>query len=287
MPLKVLITAASFTVALSASLSTGFSQQVSARPVSSISSRMAPVAASDPSPIDAAIKLSRESLAHIQQHVDDYTALFVKRCRVDGELPPLQYAKVKIRNRKQRDGELATPFSVYLNFLKPASVQGREVIWVEGQHDGKLIVHEAAGIGKLLNVKLDPNGTIAMRGQRYPVTEIGIENLAVKMIETGLRHRPHGECEVQFFRDAKIGEARCLMMQVTHPTKRDHFDFYQARVYFDEELKIPIRYESWSWPETPGGQPVLEEEYMYLQVRVNVGLTDRDFDLGNPEYRFR
>ena len=40
------------------------------------------------------------------------------------------------------------------------------------------------------------------------------------------------------------------------------------------ELNLPIRYESWSWPTEPGGKPLLEEEYTYTKLRVNVGLTE-------------
>ena len=156
---------------------------------------------------------------------------------------------------------------------------------MDGQNDGKLIAHEG-GFAKLISVRLDPNGYLAMRGQRRPITDIGIENLLKKIIEAGERDRQHKECEVQFFKNAKIGEVGCTVMQITHPVKRPYFDFYLAKVYFSNDMNIPIRYESWSWPTEPGGKPVLEEEYNYLDVKLNVGLTDRDFDTSNPDYRF-
>ena len=237
-------------------------------------------------PLDTALGMARESLQHIRANVSDYTALFVKRYRVDGELTEMQYANVKIRNRKTREGRITTPMAVYLDFLKPESVKGREVVWVDGQNNGKLIAHDT-GLRSLINVKLDPNGYVAMRGQRHPITEIGTEKLAQKMIETVQRDRPHGECQVEFFRNVKVSETACTMLQIIHPAKREHFDFYCARMYFDERLNIPIRYESWSWPVTPGGKPVLEEEYTYFQMKVNVGLTDQDFSTGNPEYGFQ
>jgi hypothetical protein len=174
---------------------------------------------------------------------------------------------------------------VYLDFVKPSSVRGREVIWVEGQNEGKLIVHES-GLANFVSLRLDPTSYLAMRGQRHPITEIGIENLLKKIIERGERDRQYGQCDVQFFRHAKIGDMQCTMLQVTHPERRPYFDFYRARIYFADSLKIPIRYESWSWPTQSGGDPVLEEEYNYLNVKVNVGLTDLDFDPQNPAYRF-
>ena len=192
---------------------------------------------------------------------------------------------VKVRNRKMENGRLATPLSVYLRFFKPESVKGREVIWVEGQNAGKIIAHET-GFKNLLRVHLEPTGFIAMRNQRYPVTDIGLENLVVNLIETGKRDRKYGECDVQFFRNTKVGNRACTTIQVIHPVKRSHFDFYCARVYFDNELNLPIRYESWSWPPETGGRPVLQEEYTYTDVRVNVGLTYRDFDPDNAEYDY-
>jgi outer membrane lipoprotein-sorting protein len=52
-----------------------------------------------------------------------------------------------------------------------------------------------------------------------------------------------------------------------------------ARIYFDDELKIPIRYEAYDFPTQEGGKPVLLEEYTYLDVKVNNGFTDKDFEI--------
>ncbi len=239
-----------------------------------------------PHALDPALQIAEASLKHIRDNIADYSAIFVKRCRVDGVLPDLQYAQVKIRNRKTTADRVTTPLSVYLKFLKPEAVAGREVIWVEGQNEGEMIVHEA-GLKGVINVHLDPHGYLAMRGQRYPITEIGIENLVVKLIETAQRDRQREACQVQFYPNARIGDTACTMIEVTHPVQQPYFDFYRARVYFDNQLNMPIRYESYSWPLQPGGEPVLEEEYSYLKLQTNVGLTDRDFDIRNPEYQFR
>ena len=49
---------------------------------------------------------------------------------------------------------------------------------------------------------------------------------------------------------------------------------------------MPIYYASWSWPAPSSAEPILEEEYTYRNVKVNVGLDDQDFDIDNPDYRF-
>ena len=159
------------------------------------------------------------------------------------------------------------------------------MIWVEGRNDNHLIAHEA-GLLNFKRVSLDPNGFMAMLGQRYPITEIGAQNLVEELITRGERDRQHGECEVQFYEKASINKRPCRMIQVIHPQRRDYFDYYKAEVYIDRELKIPVRYASWAWPEKPGGEPILLEEYTYLDIQVNVGLTDKDFDPDNEAYNY-
>lgn len=236
-------------------------------------------------PLDPAIQLARQSLQQSQRNVQDYTATLVKRTRVDGELPEHQFMAVKIRNRKTIDGQLATPMGVYIKFLKPKDVEGREVIWVEGQNREQLIAHEA-GFKNIMRVNLDPTGYLAMRGQKYPLTDIGIENLLLKIIDTAQNERNYDGTTVQAYRGARVGDRACTMIQVTHPVQQPHFSFYRAQVFFDDEYNLPIRYVSWTWPETEGGEPVLEEEYTYMHLKLNVSLTDRDFDPDNPDYNY-
>ena len=53
-----------------------------------------------------------------------------------------------------------------------------------------------------------------------------------------------------------------------------------------DELNLPLHYESYNWPSRPGEQPQLVEDYTYQGLRPNIGLSDIDFDVKNPNYRF-
>ena len=46
---------------------------------------------------------------------------------------------------------------------------------------------------------------------------------------------------------------------------------------------MPLKY---SWPREKGGPPRLIEEYTFLNLEVNPGLSDSDFDRNNPAYDF-
>ncbi len=202
-----------------------------------------------PHPLDPALQIARDSLKHIRDNVVDYTAVMIKKERIGNTLGEYEYMAVKVRNRKVVDGQLKMPFSVYLAFLAPNQVKGREVIYVETHN--KIVAHEGGMRGKFLpTMELDPTGMLAMQGQRYPITDLGIENLVLKLIEKGERDRRQEECDVQFRRGAKVGGRQCTMLTVTHPHPRPHFDFHVAEIFIDDEYQIPVRYAAYTWPTT-------------------------------------
>jgi hypothetical protein len=231
-------------------------------------------------PLDAALELAEEIREHLQSEVFDYTATLVKRERVKGKLGKEEHMEVKIRNPRGQ-GESHVPLSVYLKFIPPSSSAGREVIWVDGRDNGQLHSYQFG-----IPVSLDPNGALAMMGNKYPITEIGILRMAEKLIEKGRRDRELGSCKVEIFEDQTVAGRACKLIQVTHDNRHAQFDFHIAQVYIDKELRAPIRYAAYLWPESASGQPPLEEEYTYSNLKLNVGLKEIDFDRENPEYHF-
>ncbi|MDG2385275.1 MAG: DUF1571 domain-containing protein [Pirellulaceae bacterium] len=239
-----------------------------------------------PHPLDPGLDLARNSLEHIERNIQDYTCTLVKRERVNGSLLEHEFMSCKVRHAGIVNGK-KVPFSVYLNFLRPESMKGREVIYMAGTNDGKFTVHEGGFKGRFLpTVSLLPTSTLAMRNQRYPMTEIGIKTMTKRLIEKGTRDRKLGLCKVRMINGAKVKDRVCTMLEVRHDDRRPQFDFHLARVFLDSELNLPIRYEAYDWPTSPGTAPQLIEEYTYMNLKVNVGLRDADFDSKNPKYNF-
>lgn len=240
-------------------------------------------------PLDPAIEIATRALGIIRNDIADYTCTMVKRERVKGTLRDHEYMFAKIRNGKVQDGRVVTKFGVYLYFLKPEDIKGREVLYIEGENNDKLLAKEGGLKGKIVpSVWLRPDSALAMADNLHPITEIGLENLVIKLLERAEREKQAGgECEVNFMRDAKINGRVCTLLQVKHPVKRPQFDFFLAQVFIDDELGLPIRYAAYGWPEREGAQPPVLEEYTYLNLKLNVGLPDSDFDHNNPNYKFR
>lgn len=228
-------------------------------------------------PLMPILRWAYDGIGEIER-IQDYSATLIKRERIDGKLLEHEYMFVKIRHK---------PFSVYMYFLAPDKKKGQEVIYVDGANDGKLQAH-GTGIQKMFGtVSLDPTGQIAMTDNRYPITEIGIVTLVRRLVEVGEKDVQYGECEVKIFPGAKIENRLCTCIRVIHPVPRRNFLFNVAQIYVDDELNLPIRYEAYDWPAEEGGKPQLTEEYTYLNLKLNNGFTDADFDVRNPNYQFK
>ena len=127
---------------------------------------------------------------------------------------------------------------------------------------------------------------MAMKGQRYPIYKAGLENLITNLIEKAERDRAAGPCLCDYREGANINKRSCSCIELIHPERRAPFEFHKAQVFIDDELNVPVRYVAYDWPIVPGGELPLIEEYTYYNVKLNVGLTDLDFDSNNPAYSF-
>ncbi len=232
-----------------------------------------------PNPEAEPIAFAKAAIADCKiryQSVSDYTCVFQKRERIRGRLSKTNQMLMKARTN---------PESVYFKFLTPT--RGREAIYIHGANRGKAIVHDV-GVGKLVGgtVWLDPRSRRAMEGNRHPITEAGIGNMIDKLVEGWDREMNAQDSVVEIKENIRVDGRPCIMIVSNHPERSQRFTFHEVRVYIDKELGLPIRFEGYDWPSRRGGKKVLLEEYTYRNLRLNVGLTARDFNPSNPSYSF-
>jgi hypothetical protein len=232
-------------------------------------------------PLEAALEFAQSRYAYLQQNVRDFTCLLVKRERIEGKLRGYEYIQTRTRLRKVENGKTVVPLSVAMKFLSPPELKDRRVLFVEGQNNGKMLVRNGGKRFSYVTVRLLPDSDAALREGRYPITELSLETVARRMMEKAeddVRFDPaHSNTQVAFFRGAKVDGRSCTRIQVTHPRRDVNFSFHIANVFVDDQLNVPIRVEGYDWPETGSTDPVLLEEYTFTKLRLNVGLTDRDF----------
>ncbi len=225
-------------------------------------------------PIQRAVRTVEECQERYQS-INDYTCTFFKRERISGRLIPVHIMDMKVRTKPQ---------SIYLRFQQPA--KGREAIYVAGRHGGKVVAHDV-GFNKLLagTLQLEPTGARAMEDCRHPITEAGIGPLLETVSKRWALELNQNESVVTF-QDMLVGEQHCLMIETTHPEKSAAFLFYRVRLYINKEIGLPTRFEAYNWPKHQGAEPELDEEYTYGDLKLNVGLTELDFDVANRAYSF-
>jgi len=225
-------------------------------------------------PLMPSLRMAKQSLQTIDSRVRDYNAIMMKQERIDGELADKEVAFIKVRHQ---------PFSVYMYFLGES--KGRECIYNSLSNDskGKLVARDCGFKKRLGKFTLDPDGAIAMRGQKYPIMKLGLRELTKELVSVASNDVKFGECQVRNGQGTMEGRP-ITWLEVIHPVPRNNFRFYKAQVFIDNELRIPVRYNAYTWPKQPGGEPQLEESYTYLKLNVNNGYTDADFDPNNPEY---
>ena len=233
------------------------------------------------------LKMARSAQEHLAATLDDYTARLVKQeMDRDGNLTPESEMMVKVQTRLRGDAEEA-PLRVYLRFTSPESINGREVLWAEDLNEGKMAVHEVGLLFSLKTLWLDPAGIIAMQGQRYPITEIGLVRLVEQLIERGEKDRDNPDVSVTLTEGHPFDNLKTQFIRVERSKPSgEPDDFSLAEIVIDPARQLILSYRSFGWPQQEGAAPPLLESYTYLDVKTNLGLTDADFDTKNPEYTF-
>ena len=201
--------------------------------------------------------------------MNDYVGVFHKQERMGGKLNGEDTAVFKFQK----------PFKVYMKFIDGPS-KGSEVLYVEGSYENKMLVRRGGILG-FMTLSLDPKGLLVMSRNRHPVTELGFGFLLAEFrrnIEPAIRS---GEIEIirltdEIFngRPATVVEGRFL----SHGEKK----YYCARfiMHIDKELLLPVGDVFYD------GNDEMFEDYVFTDVKLNVGLTATDFSKHNKSYRF-
>jgi hypothetical protein len=215
-------------------------------------------------PLAPAIQLVSESHSKLAS-VKDYTGTFLKTEDVNGKIIEQSMA-LKVREN---------PFSVALKFNSP--YRGRQVIYVEGENDGKMLVKPEGFKAIVGTLSIDPHGDQALAENRHPITQAGLSSM-VRLVLSQWKSELKQEDlhDVEITEDKSTGQT-CRKIQVVRSSQTPGIPFHMTCLYLSQETKLPVRIENYDWPSTPGKKPVLVEQYTFQDVKTNVGLNDDDF----------
>ena len=237
--------------------------------------------------LEDALQLAAQGLANLRVNVVDYSARMIKQERVNGELTDVNEMVVKIQNPgMDSSGQPLRPLRVYLKYLRPKSLAGREVVWCEDRFDKKLIVHEPGILALVPVPPLDPNGFLAMQGNRYSIDHIGLSFLTEELIRRGRSAPENAQFEVARFPDHAIGGQACQLIRIESLSRDAAVGFQRIDIAVDLKKMIPLHLSNYDWPTAGESEPKLVESYSYHDVIINPGFSDIDFDPQNPDYSY-
>jgi hypothetical protein len=231
----------------------------------------APVPAAQPvaSPMDQPVRLILDA-RQVYQGLRDYSCVFIKQEQIQGRLQQENVIAMKVRTQ---------PFSVYLRWHAPRSLQGQEVCYVAGRNNGQMRVRSSGLLGAVGFVTLSPTDPRALENSRHTITEAGLGNLIDRYSRGWENERRLNRTYVRIA-DYEYNKRKCTRVETLHPDNGGgQILFYRSVLYFDKEMRLPIRVENYDWPRQ-GGDPNgdLVENYSYVDLRLNVGVGEEVFD---------
>jgi len=210
-----------------------------------------------------------DSMEQAFSKVDSYAAVFVKQERVGGSLLPQETVDIKFKK----------PFMVYMRWLKGPH-EGREALYVQGRYGNKVVGHDG-GLLRFITLHMEPTGTTAMKGNRHPITDVGIGRLIEIVTSNFRRAQKESALEARYRGTLDVYGRPAYSFEAVLPREKDR-GYYARRIelWVDRGYGLPTKILVYGWD----GE--LLESYEYRDIRLDTGLTDGDFDEKNPGYGF-
>ncbi|AMV19294.1 hypothetical protein VT03_15490 [Planctomyces sp. SH-PL14] len=232
----------------------------------------------------AAVKRVVETLANgIDQfeQVPGYQAKFFKQERIDGALSDDEEIDLKLAH---------TPFRVYMKWR--SGEVGQQALYIDGEYDNQVLVQPGGLKGRLAGtLKMDPRDERAMACSRYPITNLGMVELArliqavlVKDLET------NAAMTCQLVDEGTYEGRPCSHFTATYQTPQPGHPYRKVELCLDKEFEMPVLARTHGWDEN--GSPAPDEDtllecYRYHEIAVYDEVPEKDFDPKNRKYALR
>lgn len=219
--------------------------------------------------VASAIKRMQRGAAALK----DFTATFHKHEYKGKQLDP-EVIELKYRTR---------PRSLYFKWIGK-TFKGQEVLWQKDWNGERIRAHPNSFPD--ITVNLEPTHWLAMRYTRHETPKAGFDYTIEMFARDLVTGRAKPEC-VQRAEDGGehvlySAKVHCYELE-TDKAKCPELYSRKARLCLYEATGLPAKVEVWDWED---GALRQVEDYGYADLKVDVGLTDADFDPGNDKYDF-
>ncbi len=202
--------------------------------------------------------------------VHSYTARFVRQEVVGGALRPREEALLKFQR----------PGLMYLRWIA-GPPEGREILFVPGRHDNRMLVREPGWLSRLVTVAIAPDSPRVLRESRHPVTDVGIGRLIELIVDNARRAAAAGELTLKDHGIATGPQGPARWLEAVLPRDgQGRYYCYRLELAVATGSGLPVRATIYDWNDR------MVADYRYLDLKLNPVLTASDFDAANPKYGF-
>ncbi len=241
-------------------------KQEPVRPVSPEELSLDDIARHDP------LKLLHEARKRYDESIIDYTCVFRKKELLNGKLTHVQGAKVKFRDKGD---------SVFMHWFENPD-KARRVIYVEDKWNkgGKpaALCEPEGAIARMLvsSIAMPIHGPDAKAASRRTIDQFGFEKALDLIIKYSEMAKENGELELSYIGQAKVGGRETYVFERLLPyTGEDGVYPDRLLVYhLDKETLMPLSCASYADEK----KEQLLGRYEYTDVKLNVGLSEADFE---------
>jgi len=214
------------------------------------------------------------------ERTSDYSAQFKRQERIAGSLLDPQAMNLKVRHE---------PFSLYMKWTE--GDKGRQLIYVQGQNENKVLVQIGGMAGRLTGaLAMSPDDHRILAESRYPATSAGLLELTKIILTHHETNLERGTGVVSEIRDGESFDNRpCFLTTLVYENPTVNADYYKSLILIDKELCVPVNVKNFTWingqaPATDDEESLIES-YSYTGLRINTQLSDNDFE--KSKYKMR
>jgi outer membrane lipoprotein-sorting protein len=201
------------------------------------------------------------------EQLKDFTCTLEKKINKKGVL----YYDPEIQVKFKRPGHY------YFKWGK-GEFEGQEVIYVKGKNNNRILGH-VGGIFRFITLRLNPEGSIAMKRHHHSLNNSGMQKIFNILNNSYTRHIKTGTGIIELTGEGMIDNRAAWVIRAEFP---ENMGYYNAKIllYMDKEHMLPIKVTVYDWSD------VIYEEYTFHNLKLDVGLNEKDFDPDNYEYNF-
>jgi len=200
-------------------------------------------------------------------NIKDYTCTFSKKELIDDDY--VYWNNVLYKHLK--------PEFYYIKFNE-GTLKGAEILYAGKKYNYKLKVH-LGGLLNIMNINLDPKGSIAMKNSRHSIFDSSIGYI-IKLIRKNLQDaKSQNTGKIEFVKEVVLNKRKANMFKAEFPPRKG-FYAYKIFISFDITLNLPVKLDVYDWNNK------LMESYTFSDLKINVGQKISDFDTENDSYNF-